>query len=275
MVFHYHPRAILNELISRIIIVQYKLNKHQPCPVNPYPPLPEHSLIFYLRDRVASFSHVSHNASTLPRSIFVGPQLSRVDLTLGHDVTVVNVVFQPCGMHRLLGLPMHEMINRYFESSQILGKELGSLTDHLGELEEPDEIASEIQTYFLTRATKLKQPLPMDKALAQWVNFGKAISVDTLASYACLGVRQLERNFQNRIGMGPKEFTKLVRFSRAWRMRELSPGISWGAIAYACGYADQMHMIRDFKHFSGATPTLMQNDLEKSPLRLQADSWVK
>ena len=42
------------------------------------------------------------------------------------------------------------------------------------------------------------------------------------------------------------------------------------SIAYKCGYFDQMHLIRDFKDFTGTTPTLMQGDILAAPLRLQA-----
>lgn len=73
--------------------------------------------------------------------------------------------------------------------------------------------------------------------------------------------------------MPPKMFLRLVRFSRAWIMREKSPAISWSKIAHTCNYSDQMHMIRDFKDFAGVTPGILQSDLEKSPLRLQGATY--
>jgi transcriptional regulator GlxA family with amidase domain len=97
------------------------------------------------------------------------------------------------------------------------------------------------------------------------------VNIDQLAKLSCISIRQLERQFNERIGMPPKLFSRLVRFSHAWIMREKNPNISWLKIAHACDYADQMHMIRDFKEFAGVTPTLLQNDLQKSTLRLQAD----
>jgi transcriptional regulator GlxA family with amidase domain len=62
--------------------------------------------------------------------------------------------------------------------------------------------------------------------------------VDQLVNQACVSVRQLERQFNERIGMPPKQFTRLVRFAKAWSMRERHPHLSWLQIAYACGFVD-------------------------------------
>src|SRR3954462_4508494 len=91
------------------------------------------------------------------------------------------------------------------------------------------------------------------------------VNVDQLARQACITVRQLERQLKERIGLPPKLFLQLVRFSRAWIMKEKHADISWLSIAHACDYADQMHMIRDFKYFAGVTPGILESDLERTP----------
>ena len=56
-------------------------------------------------------------------------------------------------------------------------------------------------------------------------------------------------------------------------MREKHPALTWTKIAHACDYADQMHMIRDFKAFAGVTPRLLEKDLDKTTFRLQGTSF--
>jgi AraC-like DNA-binding protein len=55
-------------------------------------------------------------------------------------------------------------------------------------------------------------------------------------------------------GLAPKHVQKVNRFNLATRIISSSTFQSWGQVAYAAGYADQSHLIREFRHFSGYTP---------------------
>lgn len=70
--------------------------------------------------------------------------------------------------------------------------------------------------------------------------------------------------------MPPKFFARLIRFSKAYRMRENFGQLSWTTIAHECGYFDQMHFIRDFKEFAGVAPGILERELKDLPVRLQA-----
>jgi transcriptional regulator GlxA family with amidase domain len=59
--------------------------------------------------------------------------------------------------------------------------------------------------------------------------------------------------FTQQIGVTPKTAARLVRFERLARVRhDRAP--RWDEVAAEGGYADQAHLIRDFRAFSGATP---------------------
>lgn len=268
----YTPRPDLQHILSRIMLVRYQLDRTKPRPVNPFPPQPEHCLYFYPYDKVTCRYQADQSIEELPHSTFVGPQVSRVDLSMGYNMLTIIVFFHPGAMHRLLGVPMHEMMNNAFDSALFLGKEIQEITERLNEIGDFDRMIEIIECYLLKKANRLKIELPVDKVLTQLINKKSLVNIDQLARMSCISNRQLERQFKERIGIPPKFFSRLVRFSHAWVMREKNPVISWLRIAHACNYADQMHMIRDFKDFAGITPSQLQDDLEKSPLRLQADT---
>ena len=168
---------------------------------------------------------------------------------------------------------MYELIDQPLNAVDFLGNELISINEQLCGSQNYDEMIMLIQRYLLTKLNGFKQTLPVDRVLQSQLINGKAISIEQLADLSCVSTRQLERQFNERVGMSPKLYFRLGRFSKAWNLREWYPNISWSAISHRCGYADQTHMIRDFKEFAGVTPGFLQTALEKTPLRLQRDSF--
>jgi methylphosphotriester-DNA--protein-cysteine methyltransferase len=68
----------------------------------------------------------------------------------------------------------------------------------------------------------------------------------------------MERKFATLIGKTPKQYSKLVRFQAVIRELSKNQVIDWAQLAYAYGYADQSHLIKDFKSISGLTPVSYQ-----------------
>ena len=124
-----------------------------------------------------------------------------------------------------------------------------------------------VESFLLKHVGKLKQILPIDHVLPLLIKERGLLKIDQLASHACLSIRQFERVFQQRIGLPPKHFSRLVRFAQAWIIKQQQPGISWIKIAYECGYFDQMHLIRDFQEFAGVNPSSIESELLQSPVK--------
>jgi len=70
-----------------------------------------------------------------------------------------------------------------------------------------------------------------------------------------LSKKQFEREFNTLVGMNPKEYIRIVRFQKALALlQQKKNDINHVQIAYASGYADQSHYIREFKRLSRYTP---------------------
>jgi AraC-like DNA-binding protein len=66
--------------------------------------------------------------------------------------------------------------------------------------------------------------------------------------------RYLQKLFVQYTGMTPKLYNKINRFQLSLQLISKNES-SFTSIAYDCGYADQSHFIRDFKSFTGTTPS--------------------
>ena len=66
--------------------------------------------------------------------------------------------------------------------------------------------------------------------------------------------RRLIQVFAAEVGLRPKLYCRVRRFGRVREMIGRAAAPDWAAVAAACGYFDQSHMIRDFRAFAGLTP---------------------
>jgi AraC-like DNA-binding protein len=86
-------------------------------------------------------------------------------------------------------------------------------------------------------------------------------NVDDLCARSGYSKRMLERQFRNYIGNTPKEYLRKERFGRIMRIissdmrNSIIRDRNLTALAYDFEFCDQSHMIREFKRFSGVTPS--------------------
>ena len=264
----YEPHPALKGFVNNILIHHVEFDVAQPTPAFSIPALPEQGLFFYVRDSLDAQDMATNKSDTLSSSIIVGPHTNRHIMTPGHNHLMIKVGFQPGGLYRFLGIPMNELLcNDAFNGEDFFGKEINEVNAQLREVVSFTEMKLIVEKFLLGRLNKLKQALPIDEVLSLLVNQRGLIKIDQLASHACLSIRQFERVFKQRIGLPPKYFSRMVRFSQAWIIKEQQPNLSWIKIAYEAGYFDQMHLIRDFQEFAGVNPSVIEAEFLHSPIK--------
>ena len=85
------------------------------------------------------------------------------------------------------------------------------------------------------------------------------VKVKELAEQLGVSRRTLERLFAEHVGVAPKKFARILHFQnslttlRARRFRDSAE------LAFACGYSDQSHLIKDFKALTGRLPSQLSS----------------
>ncbi|NLR57876.1 AraC family transcriptional regulator [Chitinophaga polysaccharea] len=265
----YKPHPALQALVNCISIYEVDFTESTSL-TNTYRFVPAYQryIIFYLEDPIKVLKPGNEGFVAKAACVTIGPQEQAVTLDMGQKHLALCVAFQPGGLHRLLKIPMSEMYEQDFDTSLLLGNEIGEITERLKEADDWDHMISIIEFYLLKKVEKLKPLLPVDLAMEALVSSGGALSMDKLASEACLSLRQFERKCTERLGMPPKQYSRLIRFCKAYQLKEMFPDKTWTEIAYKSGYYDQMHFIRDFKKFAGITPSFINEEELQTTIRL-------
>jgi AraC-like DNA-binding protein len=260
----YQPHPALKGFINNIEVIHVSFDMPIEYISVLNPPVAEKRLFFYPFE-LPTVEYVGQSEKVVqPRSILVGRQISRLQLNMKPNTLCIKVGFQPSGLYRLLGMPLNEYeVDGAPDSRYALDKEIIFINEQLQSAASYDQMVSIIQAFFLKKLKQLRPTMPVDNVLMNIVKKGGLMTVEDMANSACIGFRQLERQFQQRIGMTPKFFARLARFTKAWKMKEGNPTMSWTNIAYQCGYFDQMHFIRDFKEFAGVPPSVIETEIKK------------
>jgi AraC-like DNA-binding protein len=85
-------------------------------------------------------------------------------------------------------------------------------------------------------------------------------AVGRMARDAGVSERQLRRRFVSQVGMGIKQYARVMRFQqlldavRELKRRGSADSPAWAGLAYEYGFADQSHLIREVREFAGLTP---------------------
>lgn len=194
------------------------------------------------------------------------------------NIEMIVVVFHPHTMNLFLNIPTSLFYNQEVSGYNLENKSLDELSARIVDCADNSICIRYIEEWLLSQvANNLSNATYQIKridAAIQQIYVTPQISVTELSSIACLSKKQFERLFHSFVGINPKEYTCIARFQKALAQMQHQAGkeINQAQIAYASGYADQSHFIREFKKFSGYTPMALlkvsepYSDLFTSPV---------
>lgn len=168
------------------------------------------------------------------------------------NTEMIVAVFYPHTIGLFIDTPPSAFYNQEVSGYDIENRELSQLADLIFECKDSEPAISLIEQWLTSR---IKPSLNIKRigVTITTMLFNPSTQVGRLAEITCLGKKQFMRVFRECVGMNPKEYGRIVRFQRALRMMQLGSR-DYTDIAYANGYADQSHFIRDFHKFSAMTP---------------------
>jgi AraC-like DNA-binding protein len=169
----------------------------------------------------------------------------------GHGI---QAYLTPLGARRLFGMPMGELTGQAVELEDLMGPAASELAERLATA--PDW-ATWIDVFERAIAARVLAAPPvapeLDWAWKRMVESDGAVAVAELAAQTGWSRRHLAIRCRAELGMPPKALARILRFERA--VARLREGDDLAALALDAGYYDQAHFNRDFRAFTGATPT--------------------
>ena len=240
----FFPSAELTPFVEHYWTVAWE---HQPRVVRETVPHPSVHLVFEPGDSLLHGVHVR--------------RFSRVIEGTGR---VLGVKFHPGGFRAFTNQSVRVLTGKVVHPSMVFGEEALEIEAKAVALPEAEKAFQVIDIFLRSRkpmaSVELQTVVEINKAIIE----DRSISqVSMLVDRYGIGLRTLQRLFSQYIGVSPKWVIQRQRLiETAEQIRSRSDEIDFATLAAELGYADQAHMIREFKNMVGATPAKYRKSIE-------------
>ncbi len=195
--------------------------------------------------------------------------MTRALVTLPRDrVELLGVRFRPGEAPAFLEQPAQETRDDSVALGEVWGALGRELADRLACAPGWRTRMALLERYLVRRlASAERRGQRARGAIARVLESRGDLRIDDLSLEVELGRRQLERAFQDLVGVTPKAFARIVRFRAV--MSELGKTAReprWAELAATFGYFDQAHLVREFQALAGLPPGALVRERATSHL---------
>ena len=222
------------------------------------PPMPSAHLMINLAGPVRlDDSDPAVPPAALTDAWFMGVWSRRFSIEHLAPVHVVGVHFKPWGLAPFVDVPLTELRDRWVPVDAIWRQTTDRLRDRLAGASSnidmlpllEDELSRRLQLA-PSRGLELVDHIA-GRVAAAW----GTVPVGALADDAGVSPNHLAAQFKAHVGLTPKRVGRIYRFARLILSVDARGPVAWAQLAQAAGYFDQAHFSKEFKDFTGHTPT--------------------
>lgn len=174
-----------------------------------------------------------------------------------HGTDHMGVRFRPGGAHAFFDLPLDAVTNRVIELDALVGDDAAAeLRDRTRPLGSDEARARAIEDWLLARRYAVHPYFAtIRRAMDLFHQSTFTLTVAEVCDRLGLSNRHLVRQFREVVGVTPKTMSRIARFQAVVTAIEDTRDPDWARLAYRFGYADQPHLVREFRRMAGVTPT--------------------
>jgi AraC-like DNA-binding protein len=168
--------------------------------------------------------------------------------------TVMTIHFRPAGALPFLGCPLGDLENALVDLTDLWGPAAERLRERLIAAGSAQQRVRLLETFLIGRLRRAdRDPHPRLASVLQCVELDPSMRVVKAQALSGLSRKPFGNLFRSEVGLSPKAYLRVRRLQAA--LRALNTPATGATIAADLGYFDQAHFVREFRSFTGVTPT--------------------
>jgi AraC-like DNA-binding protein len=213
------------------------------------------SMVFEL-GRTCDADGCWNDAPIALRGTVTGPMTSVGRTEWSDRAEMIGVYFKAAGANAFVRVAISELTDTAVAVHDLWGSMGAILPSDMCEMDEADRV-DHLESVLLTCLAHDRLTtgsVDVHGLAADILRRRGRLTVEAMARAAGVSRQHLTREFRDRIGVAPKLYCRLARFQSGLSYAGSQARIDWAGAATDMGYADQSHMIAEFRQFSGLTP---------------------
>ena len=206
--------------------------------------------------RPASVWKADGSSCRLPHATLLSPRNGRFALTSETPAGFVSVRFRSGALRHFCRIPPGELIDQSPSAGDIWGHAGWEVETRVADATGISERIRIIEDFLLRQWQNNRQTAHgwLDAAFHRLYHHRDG-GLDLVQADAGVSVRQFQKVFKLYAGVSPKYFQRVARLEVIVRHLLIDRQRQYLDLALAHGFYDQAHFIRDFKRFTGDTPS--------------------
>ncbi|MGB9183786.1 MAG: helix-turn-helix domain-containing protein [Solirubrobacteraceae bacterium] len=188
---------------------------------------------------------------------FMGVWTRRFLFEFPAPVRIVGVHFKPWGLSPFVDMPATELRDRWVPVDAVWRRSLDRIRNQIGGIASATEALLVLEEELRSRlAAAPSRGLDLVQRTGGLLEASHgSVPVGALTDAAWVSGNHLATQFKSHVGVTPKRMARIYRFARLILSVDAPRPVDWSELAYTAGYFDQAHFSREFKDFTGHTPT--------------------
>lgn len=177
-----------------------------------------------------------------------------ITISAHEDSEMLVVQFKPFGGYPFLHRPCAELSEQVLPGESVFGDSILDLREQLYNETDFQDKFNVIEQWLSDRFdSDLTPPTELLDLLAK-LQAEPAVKYQQVIDSYPNTQKTLIDQFKKYVGLTPKHYQRILRFNDILQRIQQQQDISWSEVASQCGFSDQSHFIKEFKHFSGFNP---------------------
>lgn len=213
------------------------------------------NLIIELNDKTTNTIYPEgglHKKKVVKHAWISGLQKQAILYKNNTDSTIISVRFTTGGFFCLTKIPITAIGEVGIEASDLLGKSFSDLYQRIINASGSSAMFALIEKYFLQYQAEENT----EHAVVQFIDQHIDKPIEWLITKSGYSQKHVIHLLKKHTGFSPKYLQRLNRFQLVVKeIQSQTNVVDWFSIVNRHGYYDQAHLIKDFAHFSGISPT--------------------